>query len=207
MKGETYSEFVEKFKPKKTTDDCYTPADVYDNAVKLFHKITGIDTEGRRFVRPFYPGGDYEHFDYQPGDIVLDNPPFSIMSKIVDFYNERNIDFFLFAPLLTLFGIRADGYVIVYNSVIYTNGANVATGFVSNMFNGIYTTKGIQEVPNKRKRHKVKLPEGYETAATMRKYANDEADHFYKFDSKSRIRKTPEGRQIFGCAYKVEQIT
>lgn len=23
--GETYEEFVEKFKPKKTTDDCYTP--------------------------------------------------------------------------------------------------------------------------------------------------------------------------------------
>ena len=25
MKGESYEEFVEKFKPKKTTDDCYTP--------------------------------------------------------------------------------------------------------------------------------------------------------------------------------------
>lgn len=24
-KGENYEEFVEKFKPKKTTDDCYTP--------------------------------------------------------------------------------------------------------------------------------------------------------------------------------------
>lgn len=25
-----YDAFVEKFKPKKTTDDCYTPANVYD---------------------------------------------------------------------------------------------------------------------------------------------------------------------------------
>lgn len=27
--NETYEEFVEKFKPKKTTDDCYTPPEVY----------------------------------------------------------------------------------------------------------------------------------------------------------------------------------
>ncbi len=25
VKSKTYEEFVEKFKPKKTTDDCYTP--------------------------------------------------------------------------------------------------------------------------------------------------------------------------------------
>lgn len=25
MKSKSYEEFVEKFKPKKTTDDCYTP--------------------------------------------------------------------------------------------------------------------------------------------------------------------------------------
>ena len=29
-KSETYEEFVEKFKPKKPTDDCYTPPDVYE---------------------------------------------------------------------------------------------------------------------------------------------------------------------------------
>lgn len=27
--GESYEEFIEKFKPKKTTDDCYTPPSVY----------------------------------------------------------------------------------------------------------------------------------------------------------------------------------
>lgn len=32
-KSKTYEEFVEKFKPKKTTDDCMTPPLVYD-AVK-----------------------------------------------------------------------------------------------------------------------------------------------------------------------------
>lgn len=28
--GETYEQFVDKFKPKKTTDDCYTPPAVMD---------------------------------------------------------------------------------------------------------------------------------------------------------------------------------
>ena len=28
--GETYEEFVGKFKPKLTTDDCYTPENVYE---------------------------------------------------------------------------------------------------------------------------------------------------------------------------------
>lgn len=28
--GETYEEFVDKFKPKLTTDDCYTPENVYE---------------------------------------------------------------------------------------------------------------------------------------------------------------------------------
>lgn len=28
-KGETYTEFVDKFKPKLTTDDCYTPTEIY----------------------------------------------------------------------------------------------------------------------------------------------------------------------------------
>lgn len=27
--GESYEEFTEKFKPKKTTDDCYTPPSIY----------------------------------------------------------------------------------------------------------------------------------------------------------------------------------
>ena len=28
--SEDYKAFVEKFKPKKTTDDCYTPANIYE---------------------------------------------------------------------------------------------------------------------------------------------------------------------------------
>ena len=37
-KGETYEEFVEKFKPKKTTDDCYTPNEIYEKLQRFSGK-------------------------------------------------------------------------------------------------------------------------------------------------------------------------
>lgn len=73
-----YEGFVEKFKPKKTTDDCYPPPLVYDAVADWTAKEYGLDRAD--FVRPFYPGGDYEHFDYV-GKIVVDNRPFLFSGK------------------------------------------------------------------------------------------------------------------------------
>lgn len=132
--GETYEEFVEKFKPKKTTDDCYTPPLVYDAVANWVANEYGISRE--KFVRPFFPGGDYENYDYSGGAIVVDNPPFSIFSKILDFYISNNIKFFLFANNLTLFTSVRDRNctaMIVDTNVIYENGANVKTSFVTNL--------------------------------------------------------------------------
>ena len=91
--GETYEEFVEKFKPKKTTDDCYTPQEVYDCVADWVAEKYGLDRS--TFVRPFWPGGDYEMFDYPDGCVVVDNPPFSILSRIVAHYAWKKIKFFL----------------------------------------------------------------------------------------------------------------
>ena len=98
-----YKAFVDKFKPKKTTDDCYTPANVYDAVLEWVCNEYGIDPD--RVVRPFWPGGDYERFPYEETDVVVDNPPFSIVSKIVTYYNIREIPYFLFAPYLTNLGV------------------------------------------------------------------------------------------------------
>lgn len=54
-KGETYKQFVDKFKPKQTTDDCYTPGPVYNAVLKWAAKEYGF--EPNRAVRPFWPGG------------------------------------------------------------------------------------------------------------------------------------------------------
>jgi hypothetical protein len=128
-KGEEYSEFVEKFKPKKTTDDCYTPENIYEVAKEWAIKELGW--EGREVVRPFYPGGDYEHYNYPAKCVVIDNPPFSIIAKIVRFYEQRGIDYFLFAPQLTCLGLSAASHICAGVTVTYDNGARVCTSFVA----------------------------------------------------------------------------
>ena len=127
-----YDAFVEKFKPKKTTDDCYTPANIYDAVADWCAAEYGLDR--RTFVRPFYPGGDYEHFAYPDGCCVVDNPPFSILAKIADFYLAHDIKFFLFAPALTI-PLNRDGVcaICAYVSIIYKNRAKVRTSFLTNM--------------------------------------------------------------------------
>ena len=133
-KEEAYEEFVEKFKPKKTTDDCYTPEAVYE-AIKNYVNDNIFPLDGYNIVRPFYPGGDYENYDYKENDIVLDNPPFSILAKIIDFYTERKIKYWLFAPHLTLFAHKKRPCTMVVADVpiTYANGAKVSTGFVTNL--------------------------------------------------------------------------
>lgn len=133
MKEKSYEEFVEKFKPKKTTDDCYTPPGIYAVVRDWACKEYGIDLD--KIVRPFYPGGDYEHYDYPEGAVVLDNPPFSILAKITAFYLERGIPFFLFAPSLTCFSARTceerTNHLICDANIVYENGAVVRTSFVT----------------------------------------------------------------------------
>lgn len=131
-----YKAFVEKFEPKRTTDDCYTPTAVYDAVLNYVFDHYTIP-EGARIMRPFRPGGDYQSEDYSAPCIVVDNPPFSIMAQILDFYRDRQIPFFLFAPQLQALGtvLRRPGLTFVSTNVCitYENGANVNTGFVTNM--------------------------------------------------------------------------
>ena len=129
-----YKAFVEKFKAKKTTDDCYTPPVVYAAIANWVADEYGANRAS--FVRPFYPGGDYEKFNYPETCAVVDNPPFSILSKILTFYNANNIRFFLFAPALTLFSPSASSCatcIPVGVTITYENGAEVPTSFVTNM--------------------------------------------------------------------------
>jgi hypothetical protein len=125
--------FVEKFEAKKTTDDCYTPTEVY--AIVLQYVADNFDLTGKQILRPFHPGGDFESVEYGPDSVVIDNPPFSIITKIARFYIDKAVPFFLFAPHLTLFGSDMDcTHIVVGGDLIYDNGARVKTSFLSNMF-------------------------------------------------------------------------
>ena len=130
---EEYQEFLDKFEAKHTTDDCYTPTLVYDAVVEWVEKEYGVDR--KHFVRPFYPGGDYQNEKYKEDDIVVDNPPFSILSEIVRFYMNKGIKFFLFCPNLTMFNSSSSSCtaIVVGVGIIYENKANVSTSFLTNL--------------------------------------------------------------------------
>lgn len=135
VKFNDYESFLMKFDKKdlpKTTDDCYTPADVYEAVVRYVLGIHPLG--GKDILRPFYPGGDYRNAEYPEGGVVIDNPPFSILSQIVRFYVSEGVPFFLFAPGMTALAYsRLCTAVIVDNSVRFANGARVRVNFLTNL--------------------------------------------------------------------------
>lgn len=210
-----YDDFVEKFKPKKSTDDCYTPPEVYRLICEWAVQRYGL--EGREIVRPFYPGGDFEHFDYPAGCVVLDNPPFSILGKIEAFYLDRGIDFFLFAPGLSLFKIyKALGYVICDLSIRYENGAEVPTSFVTNMGDAWIETapelsESVRELQKKNaQKERYEYPPEIITAAKLR-YIDGKGIPFSIPRSTPRefVRKidSNQSKGIFGAGFLVGQKT
>ena len=130
---EEYQAFLEKFQAKKTTDDCFTPDVVYTAVAEWVATKYGI--KRKDMVRPFYPGGDYQKENYPKGAVVVDNPPFSILSQILTFYKENGIKFFLFAPTLTLFSSSSTSASALPCGVAitYENGASVNTSFLTNL--------------------------------------------------------------------------
>ena len=132
--NEEYNDFVDKFKDPKTTDDCYTPENIYEVIAAYVEKKYGV--KRTRFMRPFFPGGDYEAEVYGKGAVVVDNPPFSILAEIIDFYVVNNVRFFLFAPgLAALNYVNRKGVAAIctYAGITYENGASVTTSFVTNL--------------------------------------------------------------------------
>lgn len=132
-----YKDFVDKFKPKHTTDDCFTPDLVYD--VVKNYVIDKFNIDKSSIVRPFWPGGDYEHDNYI-NKVVVDNPPFSIITKIVNFYIENNVKFFLFCNSMTSIHLIRKHFgkstlIPISENIVYQNGAVVPTSFITNLFN------------------------------------------------------------------------
>ena len=127
-----YQMFVDKFRPKKTTDDCYTPTNIYNLVLDWAANEYGFDRNN--VVRPFWPGGDYMTFDYPEGCTVVDNPPFSILGQIINDYNRAGVKYFLFAPYLSNLssGYKAS-HIITGSAITYENGADVPTAFVTNL--------------------------------------------------------------------------
>ena len=131
--SEEYDAFLDKFQPKLTTDDCYTPANVY--AAVLAWAVDRYGLQGAEVLRPFFPGGDYQTAVYPDGCVVIDNPPFSILSEICAWYDEHQVRYFLFCPGMTTFSINAGrcNYLPCGNSIMFDNGADISISFLTNM--------------------------------------------------------------------------
>ena len=208
-----YDGFISKFEKKKTTDDCYTPPEVYDAVADYVSERFGIDRAD--MVRPFYPGGDYKAFEYPDGCCVVDNPPFSILAKIKRFYIERGIRFFLFAPSLTLLSGKDTmrlHHIVADLNVTYENGASVLTGFVTNLGTDIiaescpeihdrvqpicdaYAKRGKKSLP------KYEYPDEIITAAKLQWMAGHGSALAIRRDDCMRITKldAQNGKSIFG---------
>ena len=135
--NDEYNAFVDKFEQPKTTDDCYTPENVYNVIADWVAKEYGKNKKD--FARPFYPGGDYQNEKYKKGCTVVDNPPFSILSEIIKYYNAKKIDYFLFCPGLLLGSpCRNNACIICTDAqIMYENKAIIKTNFVTNMEPGL----------------------------------------------------------------------
>ena len=180
--SEEYEAFVAKFKAKHSSDDTFTPPNVYETVRDWAVRRYGI-APGTAVVRPFWPGGDYTRADYPDGCVVIDNPPFSILAKIVGWYNERGIRFFLFAPGLTSLAMCRDGrtaFVSVHVSLTFENGAKVDCSFVTNMeppdvlavtasdlFDALDAINAANEKRHKRTVTKLAMPSELVTAANL----------------------------------------
>jgi hypothetical protein len=189
-----YQEFVKKFEAKRTTDDCYTPDVVYDAVAEWV--ATEYNVSRANFVRPFYPGGDYQKEKYKPTDIVVDNPPFSILAEITRFYKEHNVRFFLFAPRISNLSVASSqGFtnICVGAGITYENGAIVPTSYITNL-EGEYIAKSspslykaVTEANAKvladlhREIPKYAYPDAVVTAAMLSKYSRYDVEYGVKF--------------------------
>lgn len=206
----TYKDFTDKFKRKKTTDDCYTPEAIY-NVIVEYVKQNFVYVDSSNIIRPFKPGGDYLAEDYT-GKIVIDNPPFSIYSKIIENYERLGVLFFLFAPALTTFVKTAKtvSYIITGANIIYANGAQVRTNFVTNLTDTpkILISHRLKndienaQRANKKPVTKCTIPAPYLSSAQLLKFAN--VGDFVVNITHDYITHNAERRKIFGTAVKID---
>lgn len=215
VNNNSYKDMKERHKVKKTTDDCYTPPEIYE-AVKDW-VIKEYDLKDVSIERPFWPDGDYTKYEYKENSVVIDNPPFSILSQIIRYYNEHNIKYFLFAPGMVFSTDDRNNYVITRVDVIYNEEIKIPTNFYTNLGDALIRTaldlkEKIEDINKKIKkktvRKKHQYPDNLITAATfpiitpIEIYRNEVIERVEQIDHQKEFQKK-EGKKytIFGGGF------
>lgn len=206
-----YAGFTAKFEPKRTTDDCYTPPAVFE-AVRRYVDEHIIKLDGLEVLRPFKPGGDYLAENYGENTVVIDNPPFSLYSRIVRNYCAMGVRFFLFAPALTLFVPKCSAQYVITRSVItYANGAKILTAFVTNLLpagvnvrlSGILSQMLAEAQRKPQRKLKTEKPRGLYSSADLKRFVMDGSDK--DLAGSGEFVEKVAGVKIFGKAMKFNE--
>ena len=150
------------------------------------------------------------------GGVVIDNPPFSILAEIVNFYNRQSIEYFLFCPGLT--GVRAaPAYIGTGYSITYENGAKISTSFISSKGPILMSAPDLYaalEAADKtaRKKNKKLLPVyGYPDNLIMPTTLNKFSKYGVAFEARAGYfcrkldAQIPYGKAIYGGGYLVSE--
>lgn len=215
MRNLTYDLFVEKFQREKTTDDCYTPEAVYNVVRDWCVKEYNLNPDS--FVRPFYPDSDYLKFKYPDNCVVIDNPPFSILAEIVQFYLQFGIKFFLFAHSKTILslGCYPCCFICIGADIIYENGARIDSSFITNL-----EEAGVRSAPellenikkvqgNKKSLPKYQYPDEVLRFNNVEKFSSNGVDFKVDYKDLHFIRaldnQKQDGKRIFGAGFLMSQ--
>ena len=155
---------------------------------------------------------------------MVDNPPFSILSKILRWYDENGIKFFLFAPTLTLFSSSSSSTACALpcgGSITYENGATVATSFVTNLeenrvrvvpdlFKVIEKANAENQAQFKKEMPKYKYPDEVLTAAMCRYMSKHGVALTVRREDSYHIRQLEAQKEyndsaIFGSGYLLSE--
>lgn len=161
---ETPEQFYERItnanKPR-SSDEIYTPPRIME--IVEHYVETKFNVSRETMCRPFYPGGDYQHYDYT-GKVVVDNPPFSMKAEVLRFYVKEGVPFFLFCDKRTCFESMNDlgvGFVLFRRNITYAPKVEIPTAFVTNLFSGIkidqelgYTLEPLKEKPKPKRKER-----------------------------------------------------
>lgn len=200
-----YESYIKKFEGNKTTDDTYTPRDVFEAVLQYVSEI--YDLKGKQILRPFYPGGDFENAIYPADGVVIDNPPFSIFKKVVSFFAARKIPFFLFGPGMTILNVfKYCSVVIVSPAIRFENGANVRCNFATNLFDqkrvttATRLTQLLKQCESQQNANSITLydyPEQVLSVSDLQTMARGN-DDFCLTEKEAVIIESLNGRKLFG---------